>query len=293
MKLRPALKLALSLVEQERVAFPLSAFNLMEFSKINKRRQREDLRALFLGLGRGWVVPARTRQLQEWVRYAIAQVFDRDCARPSLGPTRGVFSAFPEAADDKLAQMAPNAWPLIKANEDSPEVWDLFLSSSDDEHRREGVRRMTERARWTIRQMERRRQRLRTESASLRYRAYCCILFSELQDYYIRAMDELDVDRADLLKLSQEDAMRLTELVPGLDCEAQIAVVHERQWSKSYDPNDTYDVGGLFVAIPNCDAVFTENHWVTIAAQTHLPKKYECVMRSKTEQLQPILEKAT
>jgi len=129
--------------------------------------------------------------------------------------------------------------------------------------------------------VERARAKLQQHDLATRKKCYAAELTYDLQDTIKCILQKLGLSMDSFLGLGPEGLMKFWEDVPTIQVELELAVSRDSHWDRGVDPNDTYDLGFLCVAIPYCDVVITENFWVHLAQRHGLHTKYNTAISSQ------------
>lgn len=283
-----------SAVLEGRVRFPVSETHIMEASRIRDREQRLQLATIMAGFSDGWFLAGRQARLEHEIDAALRRLLSVEGMTESFSPCqRDFFWAFGGAEFlSSVVGMSAERLTRITSAIQSSNLLLSFLAFDDDDNRRQAVEHMTSSNDELIARIRERRNRLLSESADLRKRAYSAVLFYDSQDKIAAGLGRIGRSFDDLRTLPDEQIASLVDLVPCWHVERCLAVAVEQQKSRELDGNDVYDIAALTAAVPYADVVVTEKLWVHLANVSGLAVHYNTSMISSVHDVVNFLQPA-
>ena len=200
-----------------RLRFPISELHLMEAYRIGNGEQRFQLASVFATFSAGWFIASRHVRLSRELDAAV-----RSLLSPAETEHQPCFNAF---AQDMLWAFGDTSH-LSSVTSISAERIDRIFSCSepmaslfrfvavnDESVRRVAIERMTASNNDLMGRIRSRRERTRSETAEIRFRAYSAQLFLEEQDKINAALVRAGKSFQDLRVLPNQKSKRLPTTV--------------------------------------------------------------------------------
>jgi hypothetical protein len=181
-----------------------------------------------------------------------------------------------EAAADYSAELfgfefPPKALAYVRSRP-SEALFD-FLACSDEQVRREGVRRYSADSIDLIARIEARRAGASGESLALRRRAYGARLIIDELEFILAAGRRLGLEWSDVRDIGGSLLRSLTVDVPVLRVERELVIRLEDQ-ARAVTENDLRDMSAFTAVLPLADIVVAEKAFVNLARQARLGELY-------------------
>lgn len=284
-----ALDAARDAVGNRRAVFPLSFAHLTETMRAPKLEQRRTLAKLMSELSTG-VVLRKSRALVEFqLRNAARRMFGEPLLRPEPSPFgRNPGDAF--GVDlEKRRNIPPARAAEYRAIFETPEAWFSLLSHEDEPARRKTIHSMDRIANQAVSDYETRRSTWDDLDLDGARRAYAAITTMTFQVELERALHEIGRTIVDWGNAGVERIMAFWESAPMLHVELELHTQMHLQRTKPWSTHDDRDIISLALAIPNCDAVVTEQFWVDLSRRRHLGERYGTILTSDLTSLPEML----
>ncbi|MHB8894136.1 MAG: hypothetical protein ACYC99_03030, partial [Candidatus Geothermincolia bacterium] len=221
---------------------------------------------------------------------ALCRMFDRPVPElpPRLG--RGINFAFGEEEQlhVHLDMTREGAKALMKFI-DNPKLFEELLTGDHSAATVSTNQILRTKSLDQASRIERARSKLRSRDLDTRRRCYVAELTIDLYDVLAECLRSHRVRLDTFLGIGTERLMAFWADVPTMDVEIELAVLRDSQWHREVDPNDSYDIGFLCVAIPYCDIVVTERFWVHNIQRLKLHEKYRTAISSSVSEVEGLV----
>jgi hypothetical protein len=262
-------------IKAHRLIVPLSFTNLYETTKINVPVRRANMAHTQAVISGGRVFRGRRRILGDTLTAYLASHF----GLPHPAPPEQWFLSdlwFESVADVSSGafhtELSPNVIDLIQAN--PAELLFDYLACSDEEVRREAVRRYSAGSTELLARIEARRLAAAEATLALRRRAYGAHLILDELEFILATGRSLGLDWHHVRDIGSSLARRLTAEIPILHVERELAVRIEDQ-TRRISENDLRDMSAFTTVLPFADIVVAEKAFVNLALQARLGERYE------------------
>jgi hypothetical protein len=279
------LAIIIGAVEASAVIVPLSFTNIYETAKINDPVRREHLAHVQTVISRGRVFRGRRRVFAETLKYWLASHLSIELA--DLPPDWFLSDLWFEAAGDYSPdaygyEISPNVLNYVKANP----AFALFhyLTQNDDVVRKEAVRRFTFESETLLLAIETRRALVAGEKFSLRKRAYAARQIIDELNFILAVGRDLGQNWNNVSDLERNLVLRMSEEVPVLRIEREVAVRLEDQ-SRLLVENDLRDMSAIAAVLPLADIFIAEKPFVNLARQAGLGQRYKTTILTSVSEL--------
>jgi hypothetical protein len=158
------------------------------------------------------------------------------------------------------------------------------LTASDEDVRREGVRRFSAGSADLVAGIEARRAIVASDTLALRKRAYGARLIIDELDFILATGRRLGLDWNGVRDVGSSLVRSILVDVPILATERELAVRLEDQ-AKSIAENDLRDMSAFATALPLADIVVGEKTFVNLALQARLDKIYGTQLLTSIDEL--------
>ena len=254
---------------------PLTFTNLYETMKINDPVRRATMAYTQAVISGGRVFRGRRRILGDTLSAYLANQFGRPC--PAAVDHWFLSDIWFEAVGDRSSgafgdELPDNVVDLIRAN--PAELLFDYLALSDEEVRREAVRRYSASSAELLARIEARRLIAAGATLALRRRAYGARLIIDEIDFIIATARGIGLNWRDVRDIGSSLLRRLTVDVPILHVERELAVRIEDQ-TRPISENDLRDMSAFAAVLPFVDIVVAEKPFVNLARQARLEERYD------------------
>lgn len=266
---------------------PLSITQIIETAKRNDPEQRRDLARVQATISRGYVYRSRRARLDLEIANALRIAFGDSVKAPAWDQVvvPGFWRAFePMDTPDAIRQL-----DAISSVMSVQEQYVDFMLNQDDRRRREAVASFTQGTLQLLKNIEERRALVADEKPEFRYRAYAVKLFYDHEPDLIRGLKALARSVEDLKALGAPAMVTLLRNIPTLDVEAEIAARLEAE-DRALQDNDIRDVQSFYSAIPYSSNLVAERHFVSLAKQARLDRRYNVALHTNLSELISVLE---
>lgn len=274
------------LIIKNDIITPISSEHIIELSKIDDISHRMKIATVMLELSHGWFLADEHSLVVRELQRAFARKFNKHVpnAPPIIG--RGLHFAFGKSDTlyHDLSRGIQNI-DIVKKRLESPDAQLFLLVGSNDEAARSLMADLQKSAVSFANKVNSLREKAKSHSKAIRKRAYIADLTFQLQYELHKILHAYGHSLDWFLKWGTTELMEFFTSIPCLNVEMEVSVARDEYWNRSVDPNDLYDVSFLSVAIPYCQHVVTERHWVHIAQSRGLDQKYSTRMYSNLSDL--------
>jgi hypothetical protein len=282
-----ALTILVEAIKTHGFIVPLTFTNLYETTKINDPARRTAMAYAMATISQGRVFRGRRRIFGETLSCYLASHF----RLPHTAPAEHWFLS--DVWFESVADLSSGAFEtvlpqrvldLIRA--DPPRLLFHHLVSTEDEVRREGVRRYSTGSTELLSAIEARRLLAAGESLALRRRAYGAQLIIDELEFILATGRSLGLEWRSVRDIGSSLMRSLTVEVPVLHIERELAVRIEDQ-TRPISENDLRDMSAFTIILPFADVIVAEKPFVNLARQARLGERYG------TKLLTSILELST
>lgn len=293
---KKVLQKIVSVVEDKKAVFPLSAFHFAETQKNKNPPRRQRLAKVMARISQGSAIFIHEDVTKTEIQIACAKIFGYTPPLPPNVFGRGMSFALgidlrslsANVSDDPLAKSDGFA-QLLETVASTTQMTELFLSGKViQEHKlMEAKKKYEENLSNVAKETEQFRAQLKphlqTEADHRRlYVVNLQIVLSETIETALKAYGKtLD----DLILVEENEFAKFVEDVPTLDVQTELIVRRNANWGKVVDKNDLADISALTIAIPYCDIVVTEVVWKDLALRSGINKKYNTKLISDVSEL--------
>ncbi len=254
---------------------PLTFTNLYETMKINDPVRRANMAHTQAVISNGRVFRGRRRILGDTLSAYLASQFGLPCPAPA--EHWFLSDVWFEAVADRSSgafgdELSDNVVDLIRAN--PAELLFDYLALSDEEVRREAVRRYSASSAELLARIEARRLIAAGATLALRRRAYGARLIIDEMDFILATGRGLGLNWRDVRDIGSSVLRRFTVDVPILHVERELAVRIEDQ-TRPISENDLRDMSAFAAVLPFADIVVAEKPFVNLARQARLEERYD------------------
>lgn len=272
-------------VQKHAAIVPLSFTNIYETHKINDLGRRQHLAWVQSALSRGIVFRGRNGIL----RPQIADYLRSSHSMSPINRPHNWFLSdlhFESAADYNPEifgfSISNRVLTAFKANP-AGSLYD-YLVHSDENVRRDAIRRYSTGSRDLLNRMEKRLELWTSESIAFRKRAYGAILVIEHVDLILSIAKELKLTVSTINDLGSSRIKAIVDKVPTFDIERELAIKMEAE-SRSIDENDLRDISALYTVLPYADIIVGEQAIINRARQAKLGQRYKTKLFTKITEL--------
>jgi hypothetical protein len=152
-----------------------------------------------------------------------------------------------------------------------------YLAFTDEDVRREAVRRYTTGSAELITAIEGRRRIAADASFALRRRAYGARIVLDEIDFVLETGRNLGLQWTDVRDLGSSLIRSIVIDIPVLDVERELVIRLEDQ-SKPITENDLRDMSAFTTALPFADFIIAEKPFVNLARQARLDVRYRTTL---------------
>lgn len=261
-------------LQQQRFIVPLSFPNIYETGKINDPVRRANMARIQVTISGGLVFRGRRRILDQTLAAYLAEKFEIVRASPESHWFLSDlwFEAVADYSPEVLGSVLSDAVLEHMRSDPARALFD-YLTASDEEVRREGVRRFSAGSANLVAGIEARRAMVASESLALRKRAYAARLFIDELDFILATGRRLGLDWNDVRDIGPSLVRSIPSDVPILATETELAVRLEDQ-IRPITENDLRDMSAFAAVLPLADIVIAEKTFVNLAIQARLGKTY-------------------
>ena len=273
-------------VQADKIIIPLTMTLIVETSKKNNFRQRQELARTQFKLSKGLVFRSRRSRIFYEAQIALRKAFkDTEASLPSKWFISENFVQAFDQFDDPIH-------PQNKITNITARDFNLyeFLISQDEAERHQGITEFSKYADKSVLSIENRRKMWEAASREMQNRAYSALLFNDHQDLFLAALTSLGHTFSELKELGNSALQALIYDVPTLNVERALVAKKESQ-DRVIKPNDLRDMYSFCAAIPYADWLIGENTFVSLAKQAKLGTTYGVQITSKLEDLSAFLDK--
>lgn len=270
-----ALARVIDAIKAHKLIVPLTFTNLYETMKINDPVRRANMARTQAVISSGRVFRGRRRILGDTLSAYLASQF----GLPYPAPAEHWFLSdlwCESIADYSSGAFGPDlsqrVVDLIRAN--PAELLFDYLALSDEEVRREGVRRYSASSAELLANIEARRLAAAGETLALRRRAYGARLILDEIDFILATGRRLGLNWSDVRDIGSSLVRRLTVDVPVLHIEKELTVRIEDQ-TRPISENDLRDMSAFTAVLPFVDIVVAEKPFVNLARQARFEERYD------------------
>lgn len=261
-------------VQSGSITVPLSFANIYETLKINNPVRRTNMARVQGLISRGRVFRGRRRVLAETLTGYLAS--KRSIARPEPGDRWFLSDLWFEAAGDYSPETYGFEIPerglnLVRA--DPGRALFDYLAFSDEDVRKEAVRRYSAGSAELVSRMEARRALVAGEPLAMRRRAYGARLIIDEIDFILATARGLGLDWQTVGDIGSSLVRGITVDVPILNVERELVTRLEDQ-ARAVSENDLRDMMSFITVVPFADVVIAEKPFVNLARQARLDEKY-------------------
>jgi hypothetical protein len=107
---------------------------------------------------------------------------------------------------------------------------------------------------------------------------------TEVRHELFRAASEHGVPGEALVDFMVAEPASMLQMLPSRHVVHSMYMQHAQR-QKNWKPNDLHDIAALGVAIPYCDVVATERHWVTLLRQRKIDEGYGTILLASPTEL--------
>jgi hypothetical protein len=259
-------------VRANEIVVPLTFSNIYETSKINVPHRRANMALVQSLISRGIVFRSRRRILAETLSAYIAEKLS--IPHPDLPRNWFLSDLWFEAAGDYSRdlygfEISDRAVEFIRR--DAGRTLFDFLAFSEEDVRREAVRRYSAGSADLIARMEERRALVSGEPLALRKRAYAARLIIDELDFILAIARALGLRWSTVRDIGSSLLRSMAADVPVFNVERELAVRLEDQ-NRAISENDLRDMMTFMTVIPFADIVVAEKQFVNLARQAGLDK---------------------
>ena len=254
---------------------PLTFTNLYETMKINNPVRRANMARTQAVISNGRVFRGRRRILGDTLSSYLARQF----GLPYPAPAEHWFlsDVWFEAVADRSSgafddELSDSVVDLIRAH--PAELLFDYLALSDEEARREAVRRYSASSAELLARIEARRLIAAGATLALRRRAYGARLIIDEIDFILATGRGLGLNWRNVRDIGSSLLRRFTVDVPILHVERELAVRIEDQ-TRLMSENDLRDMSAFAAVLPLADIVVAEKPFVNLARQARLEARYD------------------
>ncbi|MCR5856635.1 hypothetical protein [Mesorhizobium sp. J428] len=272
-------------LQQQRFIVPLSFANIYETLKINDPVRRANMARVQVTISGGRVFRGRRRILDETLAAYLADKF----AIRRASPESHWFLSnlwFEAAADYSpgVFGIALSDAVLEYMRSDPARALFDYLTASDEDVRREGVRRFSAGSADLVAGIEARRAIVASETLALRKRAYAARLIVDELDFILATGRRLGLNWNDVRDIEPSLVRSIPADVPILATERELAVRLEDQ-IRPIAENDLRDMSAFATVLPLADIVIGEKTFVNLALQARLGKTYGTRLLTSLDEL--------
>jgi hypothetical protein len=282
-----ALAVLVDAIKAHALIVPLTFTNLYETLKINDPARRSAMAYAQATISRGQVFRGRRRIFRETLSAYLANHF----GLPDAGSLEHWFLSdvwFESVADLTSGAFDPvvsqRVIDLIRAK--PAELLFDHLVSTDEEVRREAVRRYSASSAELLSGIETRRGLAAGESLALRKRAYSAQLIIDELEFILATGCGLGLDWRNVRDIGSPLMRKLTAEVPVLHVERELAVRIEDQ-TRRISENDLRDMSAFTAVLPFADIIVAEKPFVNLARQARLGEHYGTKLLTSIFDLSP------
>jgi hypothetical protein len=270
---------------------PISSEHIIELSKIDDLNHRERIARVMVEISGGWFLSDEHSLVVSELQRAFARVFDKLIPSTPSPIGRGIHFAFGKS-DSFYYDLSQGIRDIddLKQKMESPSALLFILVGRDDEATKTLMIDLENKAMSFAQKVDDLRSKAKSYSKAVRKRAYIANLTYQLQDDLKKILNAYGYSLDWFLNRGSSWLMNFFNSISCLNVEMELSVARDEYWNRSIDPNDLYDVSFLSVAIPYCQHVVTERHWVHIAESRKLTQQYSTNMYSKLDDLFSTLE---
>jgi len=253
---------------------PLSFTNIYETIKVNDAARRVHLARTQAILSGGRVFRGRRRIFADTLAGFLASRFG--LPRPDLPEHWFLSDLWFESASDYSPdlygfEISDSALSFIRDN--ASNVLFDYLTSSDEEVRRKGVRRYSASSAELIARIERRRALVAGQTLALRRRAYGAQLILDELEFILTTGRQLGLHWHDVRDIGSSLLRSLPAEVPVLNVERELAIRLEDQ-ARDVTENDLRDMVAFVTVLTFADVIVAEKPFVNLACQARLGQHY-------------------
>lgn len=107
---------------------------------------------------------------------------------------------------------------------------------------------------------------------------------TEVRHELFRAASERGIPGEALVDFMVAEPASMLRMMPSRHIVHSMYMQHAQR-QKNWKPNDLHDITALGVAVPYCDAVTTERHWVTLLRQRKIDERHGTVLLASPTEL--------
>lgn len=287
--LRAVLEVACDTVASGKLLLPLTASNIIETFKINRRKQRFDLAYTQAVLSGSQVFRGHHRRIEIEISQILSLLYDLKWSDPD--PCWFLSNIFLEAfaeVNDPRAGLADFSKAAAAISRNPKEALFRYFMETPEAERIEAVRRFTVGCEELRVRIEGRRVRHKAEHLSVRRRVYSAITAIENQDLIIAIACQLGLPPTCLGDKGGNTLRTVIRDTPAFHVEREIALRLEAQ-KRSIELADMCDMRTFCTVLPYANIVIAEAQFINLARQAGLHTRYNVHLETDIRALPALL----
>ncbi|MEP0338978.1 MAG: hypothetical protein ABJ388_09820 [Alphaproteobacteria bacterium] len=279
-------------IDAGHLVLPITATNIYETHKINDPERRHELAVLQATTSRGLVFCGRYRRLEKELNDLWCVLFDQPhiVHRPHWFLSNIFFEAFADIGDPRMTDLCltEETINILRADPIRP-LYEYLVALSEDV-RVEAVKKFTDGSEDLRQRIEKRRCQHAGESLALRRKIQSALLMINENELILAFANRAGFTWKSIGEIGDANVRRIIEEVPTYYVEREIALRLEAE-TRPIEENDFRDMQSFCAVIPYADEVIGEKHFVNLARQANLDKKYETRLSTNILDLAESLER--
>jgi hypothetical protein len=249
---------------------PLSFSNIYETYKINDPERRRHLARVQVTISKGKVLRGRRSLISETLKTYIASQFSiAHAPLESLWFLSDLwFESVTNDSRDIFGYEIPESYIKFCQKNSSRVLYD-FLVNSNDDVRREAIRRYSDGSDKLITRLESNRELVSGEPFALRRKIYGARLLMEELEFVFQIANQLGLDWKNVDDMGGSLCRNLLIDIPAFNVERELAIRLNDQ-PRKIEPNDLRDMFAFMSALPHADVLIAEKQFVNLARQAKL-----------------------
>jgi hypothetical protein len=274
-------------VSADRLTVPLSSTNIYETQKINVPEQRHDIAHVQATLSCGNIFRGRHARLERETVSFLESALGRipRAVSSTWFLSKVCFEAFADHQDSRLGVALSER--VLQELERRPQhyLYEWLMGIADTE-RRLSIQQFSAGCEDLRQRIEDRRSQHQAFDIPTRRRIYSALLLIEELDQILNYARALDEEWNGALDIGEELMRQLVPNIPTLHIELELCLKLEAE-NRPIEENDMRDMQAFCSAIPYAGIIVAENHFVSLATQAGLGRKYDTRLETKLSRLLP------